>query len=209
MNILLDTNIIIPLEDTGRRLDSSFAELRKLAAEQQHCLFVHPLQIDDINRDKDKERKDIVLSRLKQYPKIENPPVLSEEERERLGLKESNDNVRQAPPQTPTNIPFSQRRLKTKPTLMLILVLLIGNLFWFVLWLLPSDEDSSKNGSEEIATVDGEAITRQQWLAAMEIAFVVSGKLDAYISMRLAPWDIGGGTVIAKEVGAVVNRVKI
>lgn len=92
MNILLDTNIIIPLEDTGRMLDASFAELRKLAAEQQHCLYVHPLQIDDINRDKDKERKDIVLSRLKQYPQIENPPVLSEEERERLGLKESNDN---------------------------------------------------------------------------------------------------------------------
>ena len=92
MNILLDTNIIIPLEDTGRILDASFAELRKLAAEQQHCLYVHPLQIDDINRDKDKERKDIVLSRLNQYSKIENPPVLSEEERELLGLKESNDN---------------------------------------------------------------------------------------------------------------------
>lgn len=91
MNILLD-NIIIPLEDTGRILDASFAELRKLAAEQQHCLYIHPLQIDDINRDKNKERKNIVLSRLKQYSKIENPPVLSEEERKRLGLKESNDN---------------------------------------------------------------------------------------------------------------------
>ena len=92
MNILLDTNIIIPLEDIGRILDASFAELRKLAAEQQHCLYIHPLQIDDINRDKNKERKNIVLSRLKQYSKIENPPILSEEERERLGLKESNDN---------------------------------------------------------------------------------------------------------------------
>lgn len=92
MNILLDTNIIIPLEDTGRILDASFAELRKLAAEQQHCLYVHPLQFEDINRDKDKERKNIVLSRLKQYSKIENPPVLSEEERERSRLKESNDN---------------------------------------------------------------------------------------------------------------------
>ena len=92
MNILLDTNIIIPLEDTDRVLDASFAELRKLTAEQQHCLYIHPLQIDDINRDKNKERKNIVLSRLKQYSKIENPPVLSEEERERLGLKESNEN---------------------------------------------------------------------------------------------------------------------
>lgn len=87
MNILLDTNIIIPLEDTSRILDSSFAEMRRLAAEQQHCLYIHPLQIDDINRDKNKERKNIVLSRLKQYSKIENPPVLSKEEREQLGLK--------------------------------------------------------------------------------------------------------------------------
>ena len=80
----------------------------------------------------------------------------------------SNRNVRQAPPQTPPNIPLSQRRLKTKPTLILLLVLVIGNIFWFVLWLLPSGDDSSKNGSEEVATVDGEAITRQEWLAAME-----------------------------------------
>ena len=60
MNILLDTNIIIPLEDTSRILDAPFAELRKLAAEQQHCLYVHPLQIDDINRDK--TRKESVMA---------------------------------------------------------------------------------------------------------------------------------------------------
>lgn len=75
-------------------LDSSFADLRRLAAEQQHCLYVHPLQIEDINRDKDSERKNIVLSRLQQYSKIINPPILSEEERDKLGLKESNDNDR-------------------------------------------------------------------------------------------------------------------
>lgn len=92
MNILLDTNIIIPLEDTSRILDSSFAELRKLASEQMHCLYVHPSQIYDINRDKDFERKTIVLSRFNQYSMIVNPPILSNEERESLGLKESNDN---------------------------------------------------------------------------------------------------------------------
>ena len=52
MNILLDTNIIIHLEDTSRILDSSFAEMRRLAAEQQHCLYVHPMQMEDINHDK-------------------------------------------------------------------------------------------------------------------------------------------------------------
>ena len=57
MNILLDTNIIIPLEDTSRILDSSFAELRKLSAEQQHCLYIHPIQFEDIKRDKNLERQ--------------------------------------------------------------------------------------------------------------------------------------------------------
>lgn len=92
MNILLDTNIIIPLEDTSRVLDSSFAELRKLSAEQSHCLYIHPMQFEDINRDKNQERRKIVLSRLKQYSKIENPPILSDQECHELGLSQSNDN---------------------------------------------------------------------------------------------------------------------
>ena len=94
MNILLDTNIIIPLEDTSRILDSSFAELRKLSAEQQHCLYIHPMQIDDIKRDKNIERQRIVLSRLEQYSQIENPPILTEKECSKLGLSQSNDNDR-------------------------------------------------------------------------------------------------------------------
>lgn len=92
MNILLDTNIIIPLEDTNRVLDSSFAELRKLSTEQQHCLYIHPMQFDDINRDKNQERREIVLSRLRQYSQIENPPVLSVKECAELGLHQANEN---------------------------------------------------------------------------------------------------------------------
>ncbi len=48
--------------------------------------------------------------------------------------------------------------------------------------------------------------TRSYGSAAMEIAFVVSGKLDAYLSMRLSPWDIAGGIIIAKEVGAIATN---
>lgn len=92
MNILLDTNIIIPLEDTSKTLDSSFAELRKLSAEQHHCLYIHPMQLEDINRDKNQNRRKIVLSRLKQYSQIENPPILSDQECNELGLSQSNDN---------------------------------------------------------------------------------------------------------------------
>lgn len=78
----------------------------------------------------------------------------------------SNRNLHQTP--TTPDMPYTQRRLKTKPTLILLLILFIGNIFWFVLWLLPSDDASSKDGSETVATVEGDSITRQQWLAAME-----------------------------------------
>lgn len=49
--------------------------------------------------------------------------------------------------------------------------------------------------------------TRSYGSAAIEISYVVTGRLDAYMSMRLAPWDIAGGMVIAKEVGAVVTTL--
>ncbi|UCZ51875.1 inositol monophosphatase family protein [Bacillus shivajii] len=42
---------------------------------------------------------------------------------------------------------------------------------------------------------------RSYGAAALEMAYVAAGRLDAYISFNLAPWDIAGGAVIIKEVG--------
>ncbi len=50
--------------------------------------------------------------------------------------------------------------------------------------------------------------TRSYGSAAMELAYVASGRLNAYISMRLSPWDIAGGMVIAQEVGAIASNLK-
>lgn len=72
-------------------------------------------------------------------------------------------------------------------------------------WVTPNKKVNHEKLIELIQTVRG---TRSYGSAAMEIAFVVTGKLDAYISMRLAPWDIGGGTIIAKEVGAIATNLK-
>ena len=71
-------------------------------------------------------------------------------------------------------------------------------------WVTPNAKVHHEKLIELIRTVRG---TRSYGSAAMEIAFVVSGKLDAYISMRLAPWDIGGGLIIAKEVGAISTNL--
>ena len=71
-------------------------------------------------------------------------------------------------------------------------------------WVTPNKRINHEKMIDLVKTVRG---TRSYGSAAMEIAFVVSGKLDAYISMRLSPWDIGGGTIIAKEVGAIATNL--
>lgn len=58
-----------------------------------------------------------------------------------------------------------RKQLKQKPLLIVIGVLLLCNFFWLIAWLIPS---SSKIAREEVAFVDGEAITRETWMAAME-----------------------------------------
>ncbi|MFS0577327.1 peptidyl-prolyl cis-trans isomerase [Sporosarcina sp. 179-K 3D1 HS] len=58
-----------------------------------------------------------------------------------------------------------RRRLKTKPLLMLIGILLTFNVLWFIGWLIP---DKSKKSDEVVATVAGEPIMREEWLTAME-----------------------------------------
>ncbi|WP_188614555.1 inositol monophosphatase family protein [Lysinibacillus alkalisoli] len=72
-------------------------------------------------------------------------------------------------------------------------------------WVTPNKRVNHEKMIQLIRKVRG---TRSYGSAAMEIAFVVSGKLDAYISMRLAPWDIAGGIIIASEVGAIASNLK-
>jgi len=50
--------------------------------------------------------------------------------------------------------------------------------------------------------------TRSYGTAALEIIFVATGRVDAYISMRLSPWDFGGGSVIVEELGGVVTNLR-
>jgi len=71
-------------------------------------------------------------------------------------------------------------------------------------WVAPNRHIHHEKVIDMVRKVRG---TRSYGSAAMEIAFVVSGKLDAYVSMRLAPWDIAGGTIIAQEVGAVATNL--
>ncbi|NGP44391.1 inositol monophosphatase family protein [Bacillaceae bacterium SIJ1] len=44
--------------------------------------------------------------------------------------------------------------------------------------------------------------------AALEIAYVTAGRLNAYATLRLSPWDYAGGLVIAQEAGAVATTLQ-
>lgn len=49
--------------------------------------------------------------------------------------------------------------------------------------------------------------TRSYGSAALEMMHVASGRADAYLSMRLSPWDVAGGMIIANEVGAISSTM--
>ena len=72
MRFLLDTNILIPLEDSRLPLEKSLANFVRLAHENGHVLLYHPASISDINEDKNPERRAKTLQRLKRYSRLEN-----------------------------------------------------------------------------------------------------------------------------------------
>jgi myo-inositol-1(or 4)-monophosphatase len=50
--------------------------------------------------------------------------------------------------------------------------------------------------------------TRSYGSAAIEIANVVAGRLDAYINLRLSPWDFAAGIVLLEEVGGIARTLR-
>ncbi|MBU8877665.1 inositol monophosphatase family protein [Bacillus sp. FJAT-29790] len=50
--------------------------------------------------------------------------------------------------------------------------------------------------------------TRSYGSAAIEMAYIASGRIDAYITLRLAPWDIAGGIILIEELGGIATNLK-
>ncbi|SDI65359.1 inositol monophosphatase family protein [Natribacillus halophilus] len=44
--------------------------------------------------------------------------------------------------------------------------------------------------------------TRSYGSASLELAYIAAGRLDAYVNMRLSPWDYAGAAVLIAETGA-------
>ena len=75
MRFLLDTNILIPLEDSKLPLAPSLASFVQLAGQYGHALLYRPASEDDIREDRDAERRAQTLQRLGQYLRLDARPV--------------------------------------------------------------------------------------------------------------------------------------
>ncbi|MBU0622895.1 MAG: N-acetyltransferase [Gammaproteobacteria bacterium] len=71
MRFLLDTNILIPLEDSNIPLPPGLANFVRLAQEHGHTLVFHPASEEDINQDRDVERRRRTQERLAQYTRLD------------------------------------------------------------------------------------------------------------------------------------------
>lgn len=49
--------------------------------------------------------------------------------------------------------------------------------------------------------------SRSLGAASLEFAYVATGRLDAYIAMRLSPWDFAAGKLLVEELGGKVTTV--
>jgi len=50
--------------------------------------------------------------------------------------------------------------------------------------------------------------TRSFGSACLELAYVASGRMDAYITLRLSPWDYAAGKVLVEELGGKVTSLR-
>ena len=73
MRVLLDTNIIIGRED-NKIIDEDLQILMKILNQLNINIILHQKSIEDIERDKDEERKQIILSKFKTYNLLEEFP---------------------------------------------------------------------------------------------------------------------------------------
>ena len=81
MKFLIDTNILIPLEPTSPEditpKSGEAAELIQLASKAKYQLYTHPAQLNDIRRDKNKNRREMRKILLGKYIELPSPPTSS------------------------------------------------------------------------------------------------------------------------------------
>jgi len=73
MRVLIDTNILIYRED-DRVISENVQELLALLQKTGTTILIHPISVQDLKKDRDIERQEIILSKVRAYNFLESPP---------------------------------------------------------------------------------------------------------------------------------------
>jgi len=92
MRILIDTNILIKLED-NHIIDDNFSSFYNYAKANSCNVYIHPNSRKDLRNDSDSDRKNISLSKLSKYEELPNPAKSDLTFSNLVGEKNSNDAI--------------------------------------------------------------------------------------------------------------------
>ncbi|AZJ36441.1 hypothetical protein D6T69_13285 [Tenacibaculum singaporense] len=93
MRILIDTNILIGLED-NKVISEAFAKFYRIAITNECSVLYHPQAIPvDVSRDKNTNRKKIIISKLNKYESLENYAKLPDDFNKQLNSTKINDEI--------------------------------------------------------------------------------------------------------------------
>jgi len=84
MRVLIDTNIFIYREDY-QEVPEDLQNLLEILNDSEARIYLHPLSIEEIEKDGNKTRRDISKSKIKSYPRLESPPAPTEEFIKKVG----------------------------------------------------------------------------------------------------------------------------
>lgn len=92
MRILIDTNILIHLED-NKVVDNAFYRFYQLAIINKCEILYHPDCLKDLAKDTDENRKQIIKSKLAKYSPMNSAAPLDEMFSKEIGERKSNDRI--------------------------------------------------------------------------------------------------------------------
>ncbi len=75
MRILIDSNIIIYREDNYTILGNLQKLSKLLNSTSDLVILIHPMSLEDIKRDKNEARQNIISSKILAYPSLDPYPI--------------------------------------------------------------------------------------------------------------------------------------
>jgi len=88
--VLLDTNIFILRED-NKIIPQEIQTLLKILEKIKAEILIHPMSVRELKKDKNENRREIILSKMKLYQQLESPPEFLEDKIFRSKLTEGNE----------------------------------------------------------------------------------------------------------------------